>query len=61
MGRPVFKAVAEKRGGHYHVDVYVAPSPTTTYARTGTLVMSEADYDSFTDRFAAEHIDKNIK
>ena len=53
--RRVFKTYAEQLGNHWHVDVYSAPSPDLTYARLGTLVMDQLDYDYFKQLFAAQH------
>lgn len=54
----MFKTRAELLGGHYHVQVFVAPGPDRTFAGIGTLVMSEDDYDGFINRFNAMHTTK---
>lgn len=54
----MFKTRAELLGGHYHVQVFVAPDPDQTFAGIGTLVMSENDYDAFIIRFNAMHTTK---
>lgn len=52
----VFRARAERLGGHIHVKVSSADRPDHTFAVMGTLVMDENDYHCFTSAFKAEHI-----
>lgn len=54
---PVFRTIARKLGGHYHVDVFVADREDQTFANTGTLVMDHDDYVSFRESFSAQHFE----
>ena len=40
----IVKAVAQKVGGHVHVDVFVAPGPDRTYANCGRLTFREEEW-----------------
>ena len=51
----VFKARAQKFGGHWDVTVFVAKTPDQTYASCGTLTMSSEDYTAFREKFNTEH------
>lgn len=40
----------EKRGEHFHVDVFVANHPDQTYANCGSLCMDQYDWSDFWEK-----------
>ena len=52
----IFRTRYQKLGGHYHVRIFSADSSDHTFANIGTLVMDEDDFQSFLQRFKAQHL-----
>lgn len=41
-----WKLKGKEKGGHHHVQVFVARGKDQTYANCGTLIMSRDDFDN---------------
>jgi len=52
----VFKAVADRKGAHYLVNVFSAIEVGGTFAKLGALMLNASEYAAFVIAFDADHI-----